>query len=88
MFIPLQDYVDLPSDLIKKSLAKVGIELKEKTWRIWHKWCWKSVPVPKSVGNGTTTIVDITKECVLATISFLTEKIAKRLREKNFWLWV
>jgi len=80
----LQDYVDLPSDLIKKKFGKVGIELKEKLEGFDTSDVEKDVPVPKSVGNGTTTIVDIsTKDDVLATISFLTEKIAKRLREKK-----
>lgn len=80
----VQDYVALPSELIKKKFGKVGIELKEKLEGFDTSEVEKDFPVPKSVGNGTTTIVDIhTKEEVLATISFLAEKVAKRLREKH-----
>ncbi len=45
----------------------------------------KKNPEPiKSVGNGTTTIIDIeSEEEVSKTIKFLCEKVASRLRKKN-----
>lgn len=80
----LQDYVNLPSALILAKFGKLGIELKEKLEGFDTSDVKKDIPVPKSVGNGTTTITDInSKEEFMATISYLSERVAKRLREKG-----
>lgn len=47
--------------------------------------CYYDQPAPKSVGNGTTTIVDIHKrEDVEKVVAFLAEKISKRLVDGHF----
>lgn len=79
----LGDYVKMPTKLLEKKFGVVGVELKEKLEGFDTDEVVKNQPLPKSVGNGTTTIVDIkTKDEVETTIFFLSEKIAKRLREK------
>lgn len=47
--------------------------------------CYYDQPAAKSVGNGTTTIVDIHKrEDVEKVVAFLAEKISKRLIDEHF----
>lgn len=47
--------------------------------------CYYDQPAPKSVGNGTTTIVDIYKRNdVEKVVAFLAEKISKRLIDDHF----
>ena len=47
--------------------------------------CYFTQDQPKSIGNGTTTIIDIhTRDEVEKVIAFLAEKVSKRLIEENF----
>lgn len=47
--------------------------------------CYYDQPTPKSVGNGTTTIIDIHKRAdVEKVVAFLAEKISKRLIDGHF----
>lgn len=47
--------------------------------------CYYDQPTPKSVGNGTTTIIDIHKRVdVEKVVAFLAEKISKRLIDGHF----
>lgn len=80
----LGDYINIPTNIIEKKFGKVGTELKEKLEGFDTSAVASEIPLPKSVGNGTTTIVDIkTEEEVFSTICYLSDKIATRLREKS-----
>lgn len=47
--------------------------------------CYYDQPAPKSIGNGTTTIVDIyNRKDVEKVVAFLAEKISKRLIDGQF----
>jgi DNA polymerase-4 len=82
--LTLGDYVALPDNLLDKKWGMVGVELKQKLLGNDTSEVASQISTPKSVGNGTTTIVDITtEEEFIATIGFLSEKIATRLREKS-----
>lgn len=82
--LTLGDYVALPDNLLDKKWGIVGVELKQKLLGNDTSEVASQISTPKSVGNGTTTIVDITtEEDFIATIGFLSEKIATRLREKS-----
>lgn len=82
--LTLGDYVALPDNLLDKKWGIVGVELKQKLLGNDTSEVVSQISTPKSVGNGTTTIVDITtEEEFIATIGFLSEKIATRLREKS-----
>jgi DNA polymerase-4 len=82
--LTLGDYVALPDNLLDKKWGIVGVELKQKLLGNDTSEVASQISTPKSVGNGTTTIVDITtEEEFIATIGFLSEKIATRLREKS-----
>ena len=80
----LGDYVALPTNLLDKKFGKVGVILKEKLEGFDFDDVKAEEPVPQSVGNGTTTVIDIsTPEEIKTTIAVLSEKIASRLREKK-----
>lgn len=76
------EFVKLDNKFLKELMGKTGVELKqdllgesEKSVLNYYK-----LPPPKSVGNGTTTIKDITsREEVKKTIYFLAEKVSARL---------
>lgn len=79
------EYVLLPDSTLEAKFGKPGIELKNKLLGFDNDPVKLEQPPPKSIGNGTTTVVDIiTREEINSTIDFLTEKIAERLRERNF----
>ncbi len=80
----LGDVVKIPTKLLKDKFGKIGIDLKQKLEGFDIDPVQNQELPPKSVGNGTTTVVDITtKEEINATINFLCDKIAQRLRKQN-----
>ncbi len=80
----LGDLSQANSDILKKKFGIVGVELKEKIMGFDFDEVKKNPEPIKSVGNGTTTIIDIeSEEEVSKTIKFLCEKVASRLRKKN-----
>jgi DNA polymerase-4 len=82
----LGQLANMPTNVLKSKFGKIGVELKEKLEGYDTEKVAMSIPTPKSVGNGTTTVIDIeTEEEIFATINFLSQKIAARLREKNLY---
>ncbi len=80
----LGDLANADSEVLKRKFGIIGIELKEKLMGFDFDEVKKVSQPVKSVGNGTTTIIDIeTEEEVSRTIMFLCEKVASRLRKKN-----
>lgn len=76
------EFVLLSDEFLKELMGKTGVELKEKLLGSGEEKVldYFSLPPPKSIGNGTTTIVDITKRSdVKKTITFLAEKVSARL---------
>lgn len=79
------DFVNTPTEYIQRKMGIVGVQMKEKLSGYDFDPVLVFMPLPKSVGNGTTTIVDIqTKEEISNTIAFLCDKISARLRKNNF----
>ena len=86
--ITLGDYVKIPDKILKTKFNIVAVELKNKLLgNDFDEVVDNSLkPEVKSVGNGTTTIVDIKKrEDVFSLVCFLSEKISKRLLDKNLF---
>ncbi len=82
----LGQLAQMPSSVLKSKFGKIGIELKEKLQGLETEEVVKHTPLPKSIGNGTTTATDIlTEEEIFATINFLSQKVASRLRKQNFF---
>lgn len=82
----LGDMVKTPTDVLSYHLGIVGTRLKEKLMGndtdAVH--LWGHAPPIKSIGNGTTTLIDIKeKEQIANVIRFLSEEVATRLRNKN-----
>ena len=84
----LGDLLEVPAYILKNRFSVVYYELRKKLLG------FDSDPVasiydaapPKSVGNGTTTLVDIfTREEIRETLVFLAEKISSRMRKKGFY---
>ena len=76
------DFVTLPDTFLKELMGKTGIELKADLLgvRESHVQNYYTLPTPKSIGNGTTTIRDIlTRKEVEKTIYFLAEKVSARM---------
>lgn len=84
--LTLGDYVQIPDSILKKKFNIVALQLKQKLLGEFDEQVVDNSlrPEVKSVGNGTTTITDITKrEDVFSLVQFLSEKISKRLSDKN-----
>ncbi len=76
------EFVKLDNKFLKELMGKTGVELKQDLLGESEKSVlnYYNLPPPKSVGNGTTTIKDITsREEVKKTIYFLAEKVSARL---------
>lgn len=81
------DFVSLNDSILKSIMGKTGIELAQKL----RGELIEDVPSyfllapPKSIGNGTTTIMDIqSRKDISKVISFLCEKICTRLNNGKF----
>lgn len=80
----LGDIVKMPTKVLEDKFGKVGVDLKQKLEGFDLDQVQSEKNIPKSVSNGTTTVVDIkTEEEIGATINFLADKIAQRLRAQN-----
>ena len=84
--LTIGDLAHIPTEILEHKFGVVGRELSLKVRGIDYDLV-KSMydeEAPKSVGNGTTTIVDIfTPEEVRNTIFYLAEEVGRRLREKK-----
>lgn len=81
------DFVDLPEEFVKKVMGKTGVELRLKLRNEFFEpvACYYNLTPPKSIGNGTTTIIDVkTREEVSKVVTFLSEKISQRMYDGNF----
>ncbi len=76
------DFVELPPKYLDEIIGITAVRLREslRGERIEPVLNYYHLPPPKSVGNGTTTIVDIIKrKDIEATIAFLAQKVSSRL---------
>ncbi|MBE7075364.1 MAG: DNA polymerase IV [Clostridiales bacterium] len=83
----LGDITRLPDFILKKKFGIIGLNLKQKLlgndFEI-VKNCEEHEP-PKSIGNGTTTILDVySKNEILCVVTALCDEISSRLRLGNF----
>ena len=80
------DLAHIPTEILEHKFGVVGRDLSLKVRGVDYDPV-KSMydeEAPKSVGNGTTTIVDIfTPEEVQDTVFYLAEEVGRRLREKK-----
>lgn len=81
------DFVNLDENFVEQITNKAGHELwlklrgeyDEKVENFYESH------TPKSIGNGTTTVVDVTtREDIEKVLTFLCEKIAIRMKDSNF----
>lgn len=80
------DFVNTPTQYLQRKMGIVGVQMKDKLLGYDVDPVLVYAPLPKSVSNGTTTIVDIqSREEVSSTIAFLCDKISARLRKDNFF---
>lgn len=81
------DFVNLDENFVKQITNKAGHELWLKLRGEYDEKVesfYESHP-PKSIGNGTTTVVDVTtREDIEKVLTFLCEKIANRMKDSNF----
>lgn len=81
------EFVKLDDRFLDQIMGVVGVRLKHNLLgdRFEPVLCYYNLPAPKSIGNGTTTIKDITsREDIRATIGFLCEKVSERLFKHHF----
>lgn len=80
----LGDITNINTEILNKKFGIVGVELKEKLMGFDYDEVKLNPDPIKSVGNGTTTIIDISsEEEVSKVIMFLCEKISSRLRKRS-----
>lgn len=81
------DFVNLDENFVEQITNKAGHELWLKLRGEYDEKVenfYESHP-PKSIGNGTTTVVDVTtREDIEKVLTFLCEKIANRMKDSNF----
>jgi len=80
----IQDFISLKEDFIGQIMGKPGIELQQKLKGEYDEkvCCYYEIAPPKSIGNGTTTILDITsRNDISKVVTFLSEKISLRMAE-------
>ena len=85
--LTIGDFVNLDSEIIKSIFGKTGIELQQKLngSLVEEVPCYYNLAPPKSIGNGTTTIMDIQKRNdIKKVVAFLCEKIAVRMIKSKF----
>lgn len=81
------EFATLESSFVKRIMGKTGFELQQKLLGEFDERIlnYYSQNPPKSIGNGTTTIVDIqTREDISKTVAFLSEKVSLRMANANF----
>jgi len=85
--LTIGDFVELKSTFISEILNKTGIELHQKLRGEFYEpvACYYNLAPPKSIGNGTTTVTDITsRKDIEKVVTFLSEKVATRLTYGGF----
>lgn len=81
------EFVELKENFVKDIMGKNGTELQLKLKGEFHEEvaCYYDLVPPKSIGNGTTTIVDIkNRDDIMKVVGFLSEKVALRMANGNF----
>ncbi len=85
--LTIGDFVGLKEDFLQKIMGKTGVELRAKLsgQLVEPVACYFNLAPPKSIGNGTTTILDIqSREDINKVVSYLSEKISTRMANGNF----
>ncbi len=85
--LTIGDFVSLKEDFVTEMLGKTGKELHQKLRGEFNEpvACYFNLAPPKSIGNGSTTILDIkSRDDIEKLVVFLAEKIALRLANGNF----
>lgn len=80
------DFVKLDRNYIKHVMGENGMNLLDDLLAVRYNPVldYYHLPPPKSIGNGTTTITDITREKELQNvIYFLAQKVSSRLIRRN-----
>lgn len=82
----LGDIIKINDEILKAKFGKVGIEIKNALLGNQCDPVINNSPIPKSVGNGTTTIRDVaSRDEIKSVVIYLSEMIARRLREKSIY---
>lgn len=85
--LTIGDFSNLDEDIVKSIMGKTGVELRLKLRGelVENVANYFALAPPKSIGNGTTTIIDIEKRNdVCKVIAFLCEKIAMRMAKGGY----
>lgn len=85
--LTISDFVGLNEEFVRKIMGKTGVELRLKLLGQFHDpvACYFELVPPKSIGNGTTTIIDVqSRDDIHKVVAFLSEKIALRLSNGYF----
>ena len=85
--LTIGDFVGLKEDFLQKIMGKTGVELRAKLsgQLVEPVACYFNLAPPKSIGNGTTAILDIqSREDINKVVSYLSEKISSRMANGNF----
>lgn len=85
--LTIGDFANLDEDIVKSIMGKTGVELRLKLRGelVEDVANYFALTPPKSIGNGTTTIIDIEKRNdVCKVIAFLCEKIAMRMAKGGY----
>ena len=85
--LTIGDFSNLDEDIVKSIMGKTGVELRLKLRGelVENVANYFALTPPKSIGNGTTTIIDIEKRNdVCKVIAFLCEKIAMRMAKGGY----
>ncbi len=81
------EFVELKESFIDSIMGKTGRELQQKLKGEFDDKipCYYDIEPPKSIGNGTTTIIDIkNRDEIEKVVTFLCEKVALRMANGNF----
>ena len=85
--LTIGDFANLDEDIVKSIMGKTGVELRLKLRGelVEDVANYFALTPPKSIGNGTTTIIDIEKrKDVCKVIAFLCEKIAMQMAKGGY----
>lgn len=83
----IADFVSLKEDFVKQIMGKTGVELQQKLKGEYDEkvCCYYDLAPPKSIGNGTTTVLDVTsRQDISKVVTFLSEKVSLRMANSNF----
>ncbi len=80
-------YIELEDNFLKEYVNKTAVELKQQLLGIdnFPVLSYYHLPPPKSIGNGSTTLKDITsRKDISKLVYFLSEKVSSRLIAQNY----